>query len=639
LRHAVLGIKRAGAVAEKGLEAKDSSGTTERSGHPAGSQLTETVAALLHAHRTSASTPADTVARSYARIRAHADPAVFISLREEKDALAEARALAAAGASELPLYGIPVAIKDNIDVAGMPTTAGCPAFAYNPGKDATAVARLKRAGAIVIGKANLDQFATGLVGVRSPYGVPRNAIDPRLIPGGSSSGSAVAVAAGLVPLALGTDTAGSGRIPAGFNNIVGLKPSLGLVSTAGVVPACRTLDCVSIFALTADDAWTALAAIAGLDPADPYSRERPLGVPAAPAQGLKIGVPIAGQRIFFGDREQARVYDAAIARCAELGASMKEVDVEPLYETARLLYEGPWVAERYLAVRSLLASSPDAIHPVTKEIIVEGAQPSGVDTFAAFYRLEELRRVRDHLFQRIDTLLLPTAPTVYTVAQVLADPHQLNSRLGTYTNFVNLLDLAGLAVPSAIRADGAPFGVTLLAPAGQDTLLASFGRVFHEASKLQLGALGVAHPPLAATAQAPAAADEIALAVVGAHLFGMPLNGDLRVARGRLIETTRTAPDYRLYALSGGAPPKPGLLRVGDGKGASIEVDIWALGTAAFGRFVAAVPPPLCIGTVRLADGRTAKGFLVEAEAVTGARDISGFGGWRAFIAQSKAPA
>jgi allophanate hydrolase len=600
--------------------------------------LTETVAALLQAHRTSTSTPADTVARSYARIRALGDPAVFISLREEKDALAEARALTAGSARELPLYGIPIAVKDNIDVAGLPTTAACPAFAYNPGKDATVVARLKRAGAIVIGKTNLDQFATGLVGVRSPYGVPRNAIDPRLIPGGSSSGSAVAVAAGLVPLALGTDTAGSGRIPAGLNNIVGLKPSLGLVSTAGVVPACRTLDCVSIFALTTDDAWAALAAIAGPDPADPYSRERPLGVPAAPAQGLKIGVPIAGQRVFFGDHEQARIYDDAIARCAVLGAAVSEVDVEPLYETARLLYEGPWVAERYIVIRSLLASSPDAIHPVTKEIILEGARPSAVDAFAAFYQLEELRRVRDHLFRQIDALLLPTAPTVYSVAQVLADPRQLNSRLGTYTNFVNLLDLAGLAVPSAVRADGAPFGVTLLAPAGQDALLAAFGRVFHEASKLPLGALGVAHPPLAAAKLAPAA-DEIVLAVVGAHLSGMPLNGELKAASGRLIETTTTAPDYRLYALSGGTPSKPGLLRVGDGKGAAIEVEIWALSATAFGRFVAAVPPPLCIGTLRLADGRSAKGFLAESEAVAGARDISSFGGWRAFMAQRKVPA
>jgi allophanate hydrolase len=459
-------------------------------------RLTETVAELLQAHRTSAATPAETVARSYARIRAHNDPAIFISLRDENDAIAEAKALQAKGPAGKPLYGIPVAVKDNIDVAGLPTTAACPAFAYKPGKDATAVARLREAGAIMIGKTNLDQFATGLVGVRSPYGVPRNAIDPALIPGGSSSGSAVAVAAGLVPLSLGTDTAGSGRVPAGLNNIVGLKPSLGLVSTAGVVPACRTLDCVSIFALTTDDAWTALSAIAGPDEADPYSRDRPFDATGSFGRGLRIGVPIVGQRIFFGDKASAAAYDAAIARCAALGAQMSEVDIEPLYETARLLYEGPWVAERYLVVRSLLASSPDSIHPVTKEIVLPGARSTAADAFAAFYRLEELRRARDHLFRRIDALLLPTAPTAYTVKQVMTDPIGLNSRLGTYTNFVNLLDLCGLAVPSAMRDDGIPFGITLLAPGGRDALLASLGRVLHAETRLPLGALGKAQPPL-----------------------------------------------------------------------------------------------------------------------------------------------
>ena len=458
--------------------------------------MAETIAEILHAHRTGAATPADTVARSYARIRAHGDPAVFISLRDEAAAIAEAKALMAAGAEGRPLYGVPVAIKDNIDAEGMPTTAACPAFAYKPGKDATAVARLRRAGAIVIGKTNLDQFATGLVGVRSPYGIPRNTFDPAMIPGGSSSGSAVAVAAGLVPLSLGTDTAGSGRVPAGLNNIVGLKPSLGLVSTAGVVPACRSLDCVSIFALTTDDCWTALETIAGPDAADPYSRARPLGPLGSFPKGVRLGVPIAGQRLFFGDRAAAEAYDGAMARAAALGAQIVEIDIEPFYETARLLYEGPWVAERYIVLKSLLASSPDSIHPVTKEIILKGTRPSAVDTFAAFYELEELRRVRDVVFRSIDALLLPTAPTVYSVKQVLADPIQLNSRLGTYTNFVNLLDLSGLAVPASMRADGMPSGITLPAPAGHDSLLASVGRAFHADTGLPLGALRIPQPPL-----------------------------------------------------------------------------------------------------------------------------------------------
>jgi allophanate hydrolase len=443
------------------------------------------------------------VARSYSLIRAYDDPVLFISLREEADAIAEAKALQAKGPQGRPLYGIPVAIKDNIDVAGLPTTAACPAFSYRPARDATVVARLKDAGAIIIGKTNLDQFATGLVGVRSPYGVPRNAIDPALIPGGSSSGSAVAVAAGIVPLALGTDTAGSGRVPAGLNNIVGLKPSLGLISSAGVVPACRSLDCVSIFALTTDDAWAALSVLAHPDAADPYSRARPLGAVGSFTKGLRIGVPAAGQRVFFDDRASAAAYDDAIVRSAALSAQVVEIDIEPFYETARLLYEGPWVAERYLVLRSLLASAPDAIHPVTREIVLQGARPTAADAFTAFYRLEELRRVSDRTFQKMDALLLPTAPTVYTVKQVLADPIQLNSRLGTYTNFVNLLDLCGLAVPSAMRDDGAPFGVTLLAPGGQDALLASIGRLLHAESRLPLGALGKTHPPLAAVTAGP----------------------------------------------------------------------------------------------------------------------------------------
>jgi allophanate hydrolase len=450
--------------------------------------LAETAAEIVAAHRAGTLSPEQTVARSYARLRAHNDPAIFIGLRDEADALAEARALPK-GNSDLPLYGVPAAVKDNIDVAGMPTTAACPAFAYDAHRDATAVARLRAAGAIVIGKTNLDQFATGLVGVRSPYGVPRNTFNPDLIPGGSSSGSAVAVAAGIVPLALGTDTAGSGRVPAGFNNIVGLKPSLGLVSTYGVVPACRTLDCVSVFALTVDDAWRTLAAIAGPDVKDPFSRARPLGDIAAAPAAMKLGVPHAGDRLFFGNAAYAAAYDAALARLARLGCHIVDIDIEPFYETARLLYEGPWVAERTITAHSLLASDPEAIHPVTLEIILSGLRPSAIEAFAAFYKLEELRRVADHTFRQVDALALPTAPTIYSVKQVLNDPIQLNSRLGTYTNFVNLLDLCGLALPAAITDQGVPFGVTLLAPGGHDAKIAALGARFHADSKLPLGAL------------------------------------------------------------------------------------------------------------------------------------------------------
>ncbi len=601
--------------------------------------MVETVAAIVAAHRTGTVRPEQTIARSFACIRAHGDAAIFISLRDEREAVAEAGALGAAGNTALPLYGVPVAVKDNIDVAGLPTTAACPAFSYQPAQDSTAVARLRAAGAIVIGKTNLDQFATGLVGVRSPYGIPKNLFNADFIPGGSSSGSAVAVAAGLVPLALGTDTAGSGRVPAGFNNIVGLKPSLGLISTFGVVPACRTLDCVSVFALTVDDAWTALAAMAGPDSSDPYSRDRPLGMPGVMPVHVKVGTPFAGQRLFFGDHQFETAYGLALERLARLGCEIVEVDIEPFYETARLLYEGPWVAERTITARSLLASDSDAIHPVTKEIILSGLRPTAIDTFSAFYKLERLRRVADYIFaHQIDVLVLPTAPTIYSVKQVMSDPIQLNSRLGTYTNFVNLLDLCGLALPASMTENGIPFGVTLLAQGGADARLAEIGRVFHADTALPLGALQQPQPAAVPSSKVPADG-EAAVAVVGAHLSGLPLNGEMRALGGRLLEVAMTAPDYRLYALADAKPPKPGLLRVESGKGASIGIEIWALPVEAFGRFTNAVPAPLSIGTISLFDGRSVKGFLVEAAATVGARDISSFGGWRAFLAREQIPA
>jgi allophanate hydrolase len=593
--------------------------------------VTETVAEILTAYRSGAATPADMVARSYARIRAHNDPAIFITLRDEKDVLADAKVLAEVGDKSLPLYGVPVTVKDNIDVVGMPTTAACPDYLYRARRDATAVARLRAAGALILGKTNLDQFATGLVGVRTPYGIGRNLFDAKLIPGGSSTGSALSVATGIAPLSLGTDTAGSGRVPAAFSNIVGLKPSLGLVSTAGLVPACRTLDCVSIFAFTVDDAVTALVAIAGPDAADPYSRTRPLRPLGPVPEGMKLGVPLAGQRLFFGDKISAAAYDAALACFAAAGAQIVDVDIEPFYAAARLLYEGPWVAERYLTAKDLIASSPESILPVTRQIILAGAHGTAADAFAAFYRIETLRRVRDHMFRSIDALVVPTAPTIYTLEQVLADPIQLNSRLGTYTNFVNLLDLCALAVPASFRPDGIPFGVTLLAPGGEDATLAAIGRQFHHATGLPMGALNVPQPPLAPAGSAPASG-EIALAVVGAHLSGMPLNGELTAAGARLLNATKTAPHYRLYALAGTKPPKPGLLRVKNGAGTAIDVEVWSLSDGAFGRFVAAVPRPLSIGTLELADGGAVKGFLVEADAVSDARDISSYGGWRGFV-------
>ena len=600
--------------------------------------MTETIAAIVEQHRSRTMSPSETVARSFRRIRDHGDPAIFISLRDEAEAVAEAKSLSNKDATQLPLFGVPFAVKDNIDVAGLATTAACPAFSYMPAQDANTVARLRAAGAIAIGKTNLDQFATGLVGLRSPYGIPKNPIRDDLVPGGSSSGSAVAVSAGLVPFSLGTDTAGSGRVPAMLNNIVGLKPSLGLMSTFGVVPACRTLDCVSIFSLTVDDAMRALHVMAGYDAADPYSRDRSVAPITGFPGGLRLGVPRKGQLEFFGDKLSEQEYDAAVARLIVLGAKTVEVDIEPLYDTARLLYEGPWVAERYLVIRDLLASNPDAVHPVTREITVAGAKVTAADTFAALYRLEALRQIARETFAKIDTLVLPTAPTAYTVAQVLADPITLNSHLGTYTNFVNLLDLCGLAVPASMRADGIPFGVTLLAPAGNDAALASIGRVFHADTKLKVGAKGVTQPPLAVIPKT-LRKDEIAVVAVGAHMSGMALNHEVTSLGGRLIEATITAPDYKLFALKGTAPPKPGMLRVAENSGSGIKIEVWALPLKNFGAFVDKVPSPLSIGTVKLADGSAAKGFLVEAEAVRDARDITSFGGWREFMSAATAPA
>lgn len=596
--------------------------------------MTDTVTSLLAAHRSGSIGVRTTVARSYERLRQAADPAIFISIRDEAEVAAEAERLAGRDPAKLPLYGIPVAVKDNIDVAGLPTTAACPAFAYQPAADATVVRRLREAGALIIGKTNLDQFATGLVGMRSPYGMPRNSMRADLVSGGSSSGSAVAVARGIVPLALGTDTAGSGRVPAGLNNIVGLKPSLGLLSTAGVVPACRSLDCVSIFALTAADAFAALGVMAGFDEADPYSRRLSPGLLSALPPNLTIAVPRPADLSFFGDVEAETSFKAARGLLEGLGARIVEIDITPLLETAGLLYEGPWVAERTAAVGDFIASHPKAIHEVTARIVAQGQGRSAVDTFRGLYRLEELRAVSRRLMAGYDALMVPTIPRPAKVAEVEADPIGANSRLGIYTNFVNLLDMAGVAVPVSIAAGNTPYGVTLLAPSGQDAALASLGGAMHARAGLPLGAIG-GSAPLPGQLVPGLRGDEIALAVVGAHLSGMPLNGELKSLSARFVEATTTAPDYCLFALQESQPPKPGLLRVAPGAGTPIAVEVWALPAPALGPFMTAIPSPLSIGTVKLADGRGVKGFLVEAQAVAGARDISSFGGWREFVAQS----
>ncbi|HVU52406.1 MAG TPA: allophanate hydrolase [Polyangia bacterium] len=590
----------------------------------------------LHALSRSGASPTDTIEEALARIARRGDDGVWISLAPRERLLAAARALEdrRRAGEHLPLYGVPFAVKDNIDVAGLPTTAACPAFSYTPTEDAAAVARLAAAGALAVGKTNMDQFATGLVGVRSPYGVPRNPFDADMIPGGSSSGSAVAVAAGLVTFALGTDTAGSGRVPAAFNNIVGVKPSPGLISARGVVPACRSLDCVSIFGLTTSDAATVAEVARGFDGADPYSREEAdevcVGIGATPSR-FRFGVPDGAHLDFCGDARSERAFAAALDRLRALGGEPVAIDFAPFSQTAALLYEGPFVAERLEAAGTLLEREPGALLPPIRAILEGARRHDGAAVFAALHARRALRRRALRSLAGLDCLVVPTAPTIYGVAAVEADPIRLNATLGAYVNFVNLLGLAAVAAPAGFRADGLPFGVTFVGRWGEDGRLAGFADRFERSTSERLGATAARHPDVAPIVAAPTAWPR--LAVVGAHLSGEPLNHQLTGAGGVLVRACRTAPRYRLFALANTTPAKPGMVRSseGVGGGVALEVEVWALPPAAFGQFVARVPAPLCIGSVELEDGGRVSGFLCEPHAVVGARDISSFGGWRAF--------
>lgn len=541
-----------------------------------------------------------------------------------------------ADAHRLPLYGIPFAVKDNIDVAGFQTTAACPEYAYAPTDDAEVVRLLREAGAIVIGKTNLDQFATGLVGTRSPYGAVANPFHADYISGGSSSGSATAVALGYVPFALGTDTAGSGRIPAGFNHIVGLKPSKGLLSTRGVVPACRSLDCVSIFSLHSDDADEVLRVTTQFDEADPYARDAQAGQ----AQPIKrLGIP--SQMPWFGDEQQHVAWQEALAQAQQAGFECLEVDFSACFELAALLYQGPWVAERYAAVGGFIEQALPGINPVVKAIITANqagqhgaALGTAVDTFKAEYQRMALVRRIQQMMSGVDALLVPTAPRFPTQADVATDPIGVNSQLGTYTNFVNLADLSAIALPACARGDGLPFGVTVIASAFCEQALLQFASRWQRQLALPTAPqqLGIQQD------------DSVVVAVVGAHLTGMPLNHQLTSRHAVLLEQTVTAPCYQLYALANTTPPKPGLVRIsdvsldkGEAQGHTIIVELWRMSTKAFGSFVTEIPRPLGIGTLELADGREVKGFICEPEAVASATHISEFGGWRAYIAHRNA--
>jgi len=572
--------------------------------------------------------PVAVIEAVYAAITAWNDPACFIHLRPRDEVIAAVRA--DRGSRERPLFGIPFAIKDNIDLAGVPTTAGCPSFAYVPERSATVVERLCAAGAIPIGKTNLDQFATGLVGTRSPYGTPRNACSAAHVPGGSSSGSASAVAAGLVSFAFGTDTAGSGRVPAACQNLVGLKPTRGWLSTRGVVPAARTCDCVSIFALTCADAWTVAACASGFDVEDPYCRRL-----VAPGGGVRrIGILLEADEQ-FDHEDDRRCYRAVCARLIELGYRTVPIDTAPLREAAALLYGGAFVAERAHAVGAFLATDPAGADAVVAGIVAGGTAPTAVDLVADQHRLAVLRRQAERIWADCDALCLPTTPGIATLAEVAADPVGRNRRLGTYTNWMNLLDCCGLAVPAGWRADGLPVGITLAAPAWADAALADVGGSLHAQIGGNTGHTSVPVPAATLLTPAPTTVDVV---VIGAHLTGMPLNGQLISAGACLLAATETAPSYRLYALTDTVPAKPGMVRVAQ-DGVAIPCEVWRMPLATYGAFVATIPAPLGIGRIELSDGTTAQGFLCEAWAVSNATDISAYGGWRAYCLERAARA
>ncbi|TYK66629.1 allophanate hydrolase [Colwellia echini] len=534
-----------------------------------------------------------------------------------------------------PLYGVPFAIKDNIDLAGIPTTAACAEFAYTPEKSAFVVEELIAAGAIPLGKTNLDQFATGLVGTRSPYGATPNSFNPKYISGGSSSGSAVATAKGIVSFALGTDTAGSGRVPACFNNLVGLKPSKGLLSTSGVVPACRSLDCVSIFALTADDANTVFQVAAKYDEDDRYARKNIAEniKPVVLNNKFTFAIPKAEQLAFFGCDSYERAFIQAVTALEKLGGTKVELDFTPLLDAAKLLYEGPWVAERYIATQDILEEQPEVMMDVTRTIISQGDKHSAVDTFYALYRLQSLKKLADKLIGQVDVLVTPTAGRHFTLDEIAQEPMLYNSQLGYYTNFMNLLDYTAIAVPTKFTSKGLPFGVTLFSDAFTDQKLLTYAKRIQDDAQLSLGATGWTLPKTTLSTESDAFIDVV---VCGAHLSGMALNWQLTDRKAVLIEQTQSAAKYQMYSIAGEIE-RPAMIRNGvfdQQKGTSFEVEVWRLPIEAFGSFVAGIAQPLGIGKVELADGRWLTGFIAEGHAAAG-NNISSFGSWRAYKAQT----
>jgi allophanate hydrolase len=604
---------------------------------------TLSIAELLAGYRERRFAPAQIIEGVLDAIARAPERHVWISLLPRERVLEMARSLEGQAPESLPLYGVPFAVKDNIDVAGIATTAACPAFAYTPPASAPVVQRLIDAGAVPIGKTNLDQFATGLVGTRSPYGACLNSFNDAYVSGGSSSGSAVAVASGLVSFSLGTDTAGSGRVPAAFNNLIGLKPTNGRLSTRGVVPACRSLDCVCVFALTAEDAARVLTVAHGYDAEDTYSRvtaDAPLTsiAHASATTEFRFGVPRADQLEFFGDAEYARLFIEARERLVCLGGRAIEIDFAPFRAIARLLYEGPWIAERYAAVGEFIERHAEAVDPIVRQLITAGGRISAADAFRGQHQFQALQRAAEAAWRDVDVMLTPTTGTIYRIAQIETDPIRLNANLGFYTNFVNFLGLAAVAVPAGFRRDGLPFGVTLVGRSWSDFDLLALAARLHRAGVDRAGALNTALPADTSATTFARHADtgaRIPVAVCGAHMTGLPVNSQLTERGAEFVERTRTAATYRFYALPGGPPLRPGLVRVATG-GAAIEVEVWSVPAEQFGTFVAGIPAPLGIGKVELANGTHVPGFLCESHAVMQAEDITHLGGWRAYVASRR---
>ena len=579
--------------------------------------------------------PIELIEEVYRRITRVNDPGIFINLREKEEVKHEAAKLSEKKVLNKSLWGIPFVIKDNIDVNGIPTTAACPAFAYTPKKDSFVVNKILTAGALLIGKTNLDQFATGLVGTRTPYTPPKNTFNKEIIPGGSSSGSAVAVAQGLASFALGTDTAGSGRVPAALNNIVGLKPTLGALSNSGVVPACRTLDTISTFALTVQDAYEVYEVAASYDRSDPFSKKITINQLNTKLPHFNVGVPNQNTRQFFGDIRQAKMFDDSLISIEMLGGKIYELDFEPFFQAAAMLYDGPWIAERHITVEKIIEENPAALHPVTRKVIENAPEFSATDTFQAQYRLQELTIQIKEILNDIDMLCVPSVPKYFTLEDLRADPIGLNTQLGTYTNFVNLLDLCAITVPTAMRQDNLPGSVTLIGKAGDDERIASVAASLQKHECAPLGAKDWKHPDLNLKTRITGP-DEIEIAVVGAHMSGLPLNYQLTDIEGRFVKTTRTSENYHLYKLVGGPPFRPGLVRKTDG--ASIEIEIWVLPTSKIGILLKTVPSPLGLGTIFVEDGSQVNGFVCEAAAIVDAENITAYGGWRNYLNSKKLP-